>query len=370
MKTELTLLLQNLTELISMPRHRGVKRAGRQGALIRCSGLRLAGSLAWSCAALVASAGDMPTGVTPGQRVLLDAHNCYPYEGLWTDRLDRALSVGTPLAIEIDLIWDPTTTPGAPRVVVRHGGKATGDEPTFQAYFFEKARPIVERALRQNDHSQWPLLTLNINDLRADEPEFFTALWNLMGTYEPWLCTAFKSADVSRIAPLDLKPILVLTSDGKQQFKTFYDAVPPGGKLRMFAAGKPDRAADNFRRWLNYAWKEVEPEGQNNAGDWTAQDAARLKSLVDSAHQRGYWVRFYTLNGHDALDVALRGWTPGYNFGSLQAAKLRWRAAQAAGVDFIASDQYEECAKVLRRQQAPFLRSPSGSGTEPTKESH
>jgi hypothetical protein len=24
----------------------------------------------------------------------VDAHNCYPYEGNWADRIDRALSVG------------------------------------------------------------------------------------------------------------------------------------------------------------------------------------------------------------------------------------------------------------------------------------
>ena len=42
-----------------------------------------------------------------------------------------------------------------------------------------------------------PLVTLNINDLRANNPEFFTALWKLMDTYESWLCTAPKTADIS-----------------------------------------------------------------------------------------------------------------------------------------------------------------------------
>jgi hypothetical protein len=41
----------------------------------------------------------------PGTRVLLDAHNCYPYNGRWADRIDRALSTGTPLAVEQDLVW-------------------------------------------------------------------------------------------------------------------------------------------------------------------------------------------------------------------------------------------------------------------------
>ena len=41
----------------------------------------------------------------PGSRTVMDAHNCYPYWEWWYDRIDRALSVGTPLAIEQDLAW-------------------------------------------------------------------------------------------------------------------------------------------------------------------------------------------------------------------------------------------------------------------------
>ena len=50
----------------------------------------------------------------PGVRVLMDAHNCYPYEGQWNDRIDRALSGGVPLAIEQDLYryTDPVTHRG------------------------------------------------------------------------------------------------------------------------------------------------------------------------------------------------------------------------------------------------------------------
>jgi hypothetical protein len=296
-----------------------------------------------------AAAWSQTAGFLPGQRVLLDAHNCYPYEGQWTDRVDRALSAGLPVGIENDLIWDAGATSGVPRIVVRHGGTAKGDDPTLRDYFFEKVRPLVEKALPEGNRGQWPLVTLNINDLRANEPEFFVALWKLLGAYEPWLCTATKTADLRPVAPLEVKPILVLTSDGPRQRKTFYDDVPVGGRLRMFAAGTPDRNADNFRRWLNYDWKAVEPEGQRNAGAWSPEDAARLKSLVDHAHQRGYWIRFYTLNGHGLLDSAVRGWSPSYNFGTLEAAAIRWEAARSAGVDFVASDQYEECAKRLRR---------------------
>ncbi len=295
-----------------------------------------------------AIAADQAPGFLPGQRVLLDAHNCYPYEGRWADRVDRALSAGVPLAIENDLIWDATTNPGTPRVIVSHGGKAKGDEPTLRDYFFEKVRPIVEKALKEGNTAQWPLVTLNINDLRTEDPSLFPALWKLLDEFEPWLCTAAKSENLAQLAPITVKPVLILTSDGAQQMKAFYEDVPIGGRLRLFGSGKPDRNADNFRRWLNYAWREVEPEGQTRAGDWTTEDAARLKSLVENAHKRGYWIRFYTLNGHGPADAALKGWTPSYNFGSLEAVSIRWKAAKTAGVDFIASDHYEECAKVLR----------------------
>jgi hypothetical protein len=42
------------------------------------------------------------------------------------------------------------------------------------------------------------------------------------------------------------------------------------------------------------------------------------------------------------------GYTPSYNFASLDAARIRWHAAIAAGVDFLATDQYEQLAAALR----------------------
>ena len=39
-----------------------------------------------------------------------------------------------------------------------------------------------------------------------------------------------------------------------------------------------------------------------------------------------------------------RGWDQGYNFGSREAAAARWKAAYAAGVNLIATDQFEDLA--------------------------
>src|ERR1043165_10217039 len=90
-------------------------------------------------------------GLAPGKRTVLDAHNCYPYEGRWADRVDRALAQGFPVSIEQDLAWyvDPQT--GAGRIAIHHGDNPTGREPGLRDYFFERVRPIVEKALREND---------------------------------------------------------------------------------------------------------------------------------------------------------------------------------------------------------------------------
>ena len=99
-------------------------------------------------------------------------------------------------------------------------------------------------------------------------------------------------------------------------------------------------AATNYRRWWNNPWWVVEGAPQPDAGSWTAEEDARLRALVRKSHEAGLWIRFFTLNGYPAGEG--RQWNEGYNFGSLEAVGLRWRAARSAGVDFIATDQYEQ----------------------------
>jgi hypothetical protein len=90
---------------------------------------------------------------------------------------------------------------------------------------------------------------------------------------------------------------------------------------------------------VNFSWASVERGGQPKAEAWTRADETRLRSLVDRAHAMGLMIRFYTLNGH-APDAG-QGWSAGYNFGSLEAVRLRWKAAIDAQVDLLATDQYE-----------------------------
>jgi hypothetical protein len=320
-----------------------------------------------------------PAATQPGSlellnqnRPVLEAHNCYPEEGRWKDRLQRALAAGFPVAIEQDLAWFADAK-GSGQPVLSHEPKTKGSEPSLRDYFFETVRPIVEKELSRPDPSRWPLIVLHL-DFKDNQPLLLRAVWDLLGEYESWLTTASKTGDPRRLSPLDIKPILVLTEDSDAQERIFSDELPTGARLRLFGSahtseisGKseqerarlaatmpPERLltspATNYRRWWNNAWSKVEEGGQAHAGDWTARDEQRLQLLVSHAHKLGYWIRFYTLNGfapHENL-----GWNNNYNFGSREAVVSRWTAAIEAGVNLIATDQYEDLAKLLARRSA------------------
>lgn len=299
-------------------------------------------------------------------RPLVDAHNCYPYEGRWSDRIDRALSTGFPVAIEQDIAW------ANGRPVVSHTSKTTGSEPSLREHFFERVRPIVEKALKENNHASWPVIVLHF-DFKTLDATTIRGVWDLLGEYEAWITTAPQTADPRTLAPFDPKPLLVLTEDADEQEQIFFRDLPPGARLRVFGSAHtakieaktrqerahlaatlaPDKLLverpTNYRRWWNNSWAEVEEGGQRNAGEWTADDDRRLRALVDRAHRLGYWIRFYTLDGFTRDED--RGWEQGYNFGSRAAAEKRWKATYEAGVNLIATDQYEDLAAFFAREE-------------------
>lgn len=303
-------------------------------------------------------------------RPIVDAHNCYPYDGRWADRIDRALGAGFPVSIEQDIAWyaDPVTGKGRP--VVTHMAQTTGREPSLRDYFFERVRPIVEKALAQDDRKRWPIILLHF-DFKSLDPKLLHAVWNLLGEYQAWITTAPQAGDPHELAPLDRKPLLVITEDAEIQEQVFFRDLAKGERLRVFgsartasiqAASAAERAhlaatlppkrllADpptNYRRWWNNAWNEVEEGGPPKAGDWTAADDARLRALVERAHRLGCWIRFYTLDGFTQTEN--QGWDANYNFGSRAGVEARWKAALDAGVDMIATDQYEALAAFMKR---------------------
>src|SRR5438874_3384148 len=263
----------------------------------------------------------------PGSRTVMDAHNCYPYYEWWEDRIDRALSAGMPLAIEQDLYWytDPHNGGIPGRSLLAHSAPVTGHEPTMEKHFFERIRPVVEDALRRGDKSDWPLITLNL-DFKTEEPEHLAAVWELLSKYRSWLTSAEKVGDGSRVEPLDIKPVLVLTGESDKQALAFYQNIPVGERLLVFGAVHTNTAdamappevleserASNYRRWWNNSWAVVERGGQTHAGDWTRGDELRLRALVEHAHANGLWIRLYTLDGATKDELSCHGWFRSYN---------------------------------------------------------
>ncbi|MDZ7637224.1 MAG: hypothetical protein U5J83_03075 [Bryobacterales bacterium] len=306
----------------------------------------------------------------PGARVVLNAHNCYPYEGKYKDRIDRALSTGLPVSIELDLAWHRDGQQS--RSVLSHETETHGDEPSLDAYFFERVRPLVEKSLAAGDSAAWPILYLHFN-FKSNEREHVAHVAKTLAKYKDWLSSSVRVADPAQMQPILQRPVLVITETDDTEKAVFHDEVPVGERFYVFGSAPGDRylpkdatrpqqlarmatappaemlsrPADNYRRWWNNPWAVVEEGGAPRAGEWTEADSARLASLVSHAHRLGYLIRFYTLNGHPP--ESKEGWGSGYNFGDIGAARIRWEAARKAGVDFIASDQYEELGATLHR---------------------
>ncbi len=318
--------------------------------------------LAVALLACTANGAQAQQGYGPGQRVLLDAHNAYPDRGRFADRIDRALATGVPVAIEQDLFSRRNARTGRLEVVVAHEREGISSAPTLEAYFFEKIRPIMERALQEQRRDTWPLIVLNL-DFKSNDRVLLDATFALLGRYASWLTTAPRTKTPDRAEPLTAGPLLVLTGSNTAHRKRFHDARRVGERLLVFGAiavpegdtssdeareasllaMEPERIipsrASNFARWVNFPWLVVEAGGPTKAAAWTAGDSVRLHALVRRAHTQQLWIRFYTLDGFAPGDGD--GLTRSYNFGTVAAAQTRWRAATGAGVDFIATDHYE-----------------------------
>lgn len=306
-----------------------------------------------------------------GGKSLLDAHNCYPYDGQWSDRLDRALRTGFPVAIEQDLgLWiDAATGNAVPKVT--HNAQARAEDPSLDDYFFKNVEPLIAPEAKKKKSKAWPLIVLHF-DFKNNDPRLLKAVKQMLAEHKDWLTFTNKAADDAALTPLTFRPLLVLTEDNDVQEQIFYKDLAVGEPMHIFGSGHtetaqfekldqqqrthayanaaPDtlltKAATNYRRWWNSSWLVVEEGGQRKAEDWTTEDNQRLHRLIDHAHRMGYWVRFYTLDGF--TPETNQGWGASYNFGSLAAAKVRWQAAIDADMDMIASDHYEDLHRLLK----------------------
>src|SRR5215475_1301686 len=185
-------------------------------------------------AALIALAAGPTNTFAPGSRIQVLSHNAFPDHGKYGDRLDRTLAAGLPTAMEEDLAWVDGKS------LLIHGPKAVGaDDPTLESYFFPKVKPIVEKALKEGNKGNWPLITLYL-DIKNDPPEHLKVVNQMLDKYDAWLTKAEKTADITQQSPLELKPMMVLVEDkaGDIKQKVFYDDVPVGGKIRVFGSAE------------------------------------------------------------------------------------------------------------------------------------
>jgi hypothetical protein len=256
---------------------------------------------------IVVSARTQTTGLDflNHNRPVPDACNCYPTELRWADRIERALKTPFPVAIEQDIAWyvDPITGNGRP--VLSHSKRTIGSEPSLRDYFFERVQPIVEQALRENDRARWPLIVMHF-DFKDNQAPLLHAVWDLLGEYQSWISTAPKTADPHVLAPIEPRPLLVLTEESDAQEEVFYSELPVGTRLRLFGSAATNEVPaksnaeqnhllatlhpkkllstppTDYRRWWNNSWFVVEEGGQRAAGEWTAADDRRLRALVES----------------------------------------------------------------------------------------
>ena len=307
---------------------------------------------------------------TPGTRTLVLAHNAYPDDGKYADRLDRALAAGLPIAFEEDFVWV-----NGKSLLIHNEKQAKDDSPTIDSYFFRQVAPMMEKALKEGNKGNWPLIYLYL-DIKNDPIEHLKVIDQMLDKYDGWLTKAVKNADIRKMSPLEVKPMMVLLEDKQKDIKQefFYDRVPVGGKIRAF--GGPEKfddnpnklprdkraermagllkidpatlvskRADNYHRWFGTDWNFIELCGPAHK-DWSPEAEARLRKFVELGHSMGYMVGVYGINGWTESEN--QGWTAEYNFGSRAAADVRLKAALKAKVDFISTDQYEETAKVVR----------------------
>ncbi|MBO0722483.1 MAG: hypothetical protein J2P41_16780, partial [Blastocatellia bacterium] len=175
------------------------------------------------------AAGAHKTPFEPGARTLMLAHNAFPdKEFKYTNRLDNALSGGLPFAVEEDLVWV-----NGKSLLIHNEREAGPNSPTIESYFFTKVSPLMEKALKDGNKGNWPLITLYF-DIKNDPVEHLEAISKVLDKYDSWLTTAVKTNDIAKISPLELKPMIVILEDKQNDIKQefFYDRVPVGGKIR------------------------------------------------------------------------------------------------------------------------------------------
>jgi hypothetical protein len=277
----------------------------------------------------------------PTRPLPISAHNCYAENRTDNPRLTEALALGID-NIEIDLGWDDV----AGQLIVGH------DATPRPGIAYPRLETSLIPALKSHFKAGRPdgaptVLTI---DWKTGRPEAVRQFKDLLDAHPDWFSSAPKATD----SPLTVRRLTVCFS-GSEAAKNAYDAsIPDGGTYRAFrdrvVSGRYEANVEAYipgpstayLRFLAFHWGAIEQGGPASAGEWTRAEADRLMALMDLAHRRGFRVRLYSLNGHTGPAGG------GYRFADDEAAKVRWKAAAAAGVDWVAGDEYREMVDTLR----------------------
>ena len=108
------------------------------------------------------------------------------------------------------------------------------------------------------------------------------AVWQVLGQHEDWLSTAVKTSDPSKLSPIERKPILVVTEEADEQQKVFYDALPVGGRLRLFGSAHTHPTPKNMTKE-----QLVALGGHRQSRRTSEREAHKLQALVEQLLVRG-----------------------------------------------------------------------------------
>jgi hypothetical protein len=253
---------------------------------------------------------------------LYNAHNCYPEKGQYRDRLERARQAGL-RAVEIDVTWSEQRR----RTVISHEKTPSGGEPTLKEYFWKAVEPELRRLPR--GQAAW-LLQI---DFKIDHPAVIEEVYRDLDRRRR-LLTRFGDQ-------VDYGPLTVMLTGDNAAIASFEKRSRGNGPYLAMANREPverqyqdnvtayfDADATPFYRVFNLEWVHLEPDREaRRSGPLPESARTRLRALAELARQKGYWLRTWTLNES--------------TFGGREGLLERWRAAREAGVDMIATDEYE-----------------------------
>ena len=218
-------------------------------------------------------------------------------------------------------------------------------------------------------------------DFKTNEPAHHQAIWDLLGRHEIVADdggarrrrAARHAVHAGSAAGASPRP-------ARTRSTRFYTRVPVGGRLRIFGTIPPatfpaantaeERAAaavcrdaggaDPHRRDQLPALDQLRLGGRRarrTEQGWSVDQRRRPAAAGDRlAGARDGLVGAVLHAQRPLARPRATGWTASYNFGSLAAVRERMAAARDAGVEFIATDQYEELGAVLSQGRSAARR--------------